>query len=498
MSIQKNTGFYRFLEMIPGLLIWTTFIGSIVLSFIKPIWVIYFIIAFDFLWLLRVSYFIFYITISFVKFKKAQKIDWFAKIKGIKDWKKLYHIIYLPTAGESLEVLRTTLNSFIDSTYPNDKMIVVIGGEGRMSDDFFPKAEVIKKEYGDKFYKLLITVHPDGLEGEMKGKGANAHWMGHRSKELVDQLQIPYDNLIVSYFDSDTCVHPKYFAHLTYKYLTHLNPTRVSYQPTVNYNNNIWDAPAAMRVTAFGTVFWLLTELMRPERMQTFSSHSMSFRALVDVGFWQKDMVSDDSRIFLQGFFRYNGDYGVEPLYIPVSMDTVMDKSIWKSIKNTYKQQRRWAWGVEHLPYIIRSLKGKKIHWFKKFRLVFNQIEGMYSWATAPILIFVLGRLPLFISSYQAVSSSVIVQNAPFVLEKLMTLSMFGLLVSAFFSFFVLPPRPKKYKKSKYLIMALQWALLPITFIVFGAIPAIDSQTRFMLGSKYHLGFFVTPKARKE
>jgi len=46
----------------------------------------------------------------------------------------------------------------------------------------------------------------------------------------------------------------------------------------------------------FGTTFWLLTELSRPERMMTFSSHSMSLRMLIDVDFWQKDIETGVER----------------------------------------------------------------------------------------------------------------------------------------------------------------------------------------------------------
>ncbi|MFA6536932.1 MAG: glycosyltransferase family 2 protein [Patescibacteria group bacterium] len=496
--MQARTNLYKFYEKIPGSLIWLTLILSVVLSFIWPIWVIFFIIAFDFYWLLRVLYFIFYASMSYFKYKETVKTNWLPKVQELSDWRRIKHLIYLPTYGESLEVLETTFGSLLNSKYPKDNMIVILGGEGRVEKDFLPKAEAIKKKFGDKFLKILTTVHPDGLADEIKGKGANANWMGHRSQEFVDQQKYNYDDLIVSYFDSDTCVHPEYFAHLTYRYLTHPNPTRVSYQPAVNYNNNIWDAPAAMRVTAFGTIFWLLMDLMRPERLYTFSSHSMSFRALVDVGFWQKDIVTDDSRIFLQCFFRYDGDYAVEPMYVPVSMDTVMDKNYWQGFKNLYKQQRRWAWGVEHFPYMMEKFRGnKKIPFGKKLKYTWNLTEGMYSWATAPLLIFILGRLPLWVAGRSDSSSSVIVQNAPYVLEFLMMAAMVGIFFSALISLFILPPRPKDQPKWKYLIMFFQWALLPVTLILFGSIPATEAQTRLMLGKKYHLGFFVTPKDRK-
>ena len=241
-----------------------------------------------------------------------------------------------------------------------------------------------------------------------------------------------------------------------------------------------------------------MAELVRPERMYTFSSHSIPFKALVDFGFWQKDIVTDDSRVFLQGFFRYSGDFQVMPMYIPVSMDTVMAKSALQAARNLYKQQRRWAWGVEHFPYLMEQYKKHpEISKWKKFKYGFNALEGMISWALAPLLIFILGRLPLYIASFGPESTSVIVQNTPYVLEWLMAFSMLGIVFSAIFGTLLLPPRPYTHSRHKWLVMLLQWILMPITLIFFGSIPAIEAQTRLALGKKYHLGFWCTPKERK-
>lgn len=486
---------YRLLEMIPGSLVWITFIGAILFSFIKPLWVIYFIIIFDLYWLFRVIYFVFYVFLAWQRYRHAIKIDWLKKVKDVKDWQKIYHLVILPTCGEPIEVLRTTFLSLKNNAYPLDKFIIVLAGEERMKDIFEKNVEIIKKEFSGVFFKLLFTSHPDGLVGEIKGKGPNANYAGYKAKEVIDRCNIPYEDILVSYFDCDTCVHPEYFACAAHAYLTHDNPFQTCYQPIVNYNNNIWDAPAAMRVTAFATIFWLMTELLKPERLFTFSSHSMGFKPLVDVGFWQKDIVTDDSRIFLQAFVHYDGDFTVTPVYVPVSMDTVLAKTYWRSFVNLYKQQRRWAWGVEHFPYMIwHFLKNRRIPLAKKIKYTWNLGEGMYSWATAPILIFILGKLPLTVAP-EAVKKIVIVQNAPLILEWLMTLAMVGVFVSAIFSMLIMPPRPKAQGKYKYLVMILQWALLPITLIVFGSIPAIEAQTRLMLGK--YLGFWVTEKARK-
>ncbi|HDQ22758.1 MAG TPA: glycosyltransferase family 2 protein [Candidatus Uhrbacteria bacterium] len=494
---EKERKKYRRREIIPGLMIWATFIGSISLSFIKPLWVIYFIILFCLYWVLRLFYFVFYNIVSAYMFNKEIKVDWKSKRESLSNWQDYYHLFILPTYSEPYEVLETSLDGILACGYPSDKIIVAISWEERKKEVYDKVEPLIRQKYGDKFFKLLTTLHPDGLVGELKGKGANANWVGWKCKELIDQLGIPYEKIIVSYFDCDTQVHPKYLDYLTYRYSTRPNPTRSSFQPAVLYNNNIWEAPAPMRITAFSTVFWLLAELMRPDRLYTFSSHAISFKALVDVGFWEKDIVTDDSRIFLQCFIHYNGDYEVTPLYIPVSMDTVISEgSMWNGFKNLYKQQRRWGWGVEHFPYMLYHFRKKRdlIPFKTRVKYIWNLAEGMYSWATAPLLLFVLGRLPLYVSGPD-VKSTVIAQNAPYVLEFLMTIGMIGILVSAILSIRLLPPRPKQEPKYKWLIMFLQWILLPINIVVFGAIPAAEAQTRLMLGK--YLGFFVTPKARK-
>lgn len=62
------------LEMIPGTLVWLTFILAAVLSFWKPLWVMYFIIIFSVYWLFRVFYFIFYLAVSWRRFSGILKL----------------------------------------------------------------------------------------------------------------------------------------------------------------------------------------------------------------------------------------------------------------------------------------------------------------------------------------------------------------------------------------------------------------------------------------
>jgi len=176
-------------------------------------------------------------------------------------------------------------------------------------------------------------------------------------------------------------------------------------------------------------------------------------------------------------------------------MDTVRDEKWKTSIKNLYKQQRRWAWGVEHVPYLLWEFgkKGNRIPWWKKFKWVFIEWEGKWSWALVALIITIVGRLPMWVAP-GSVRQSAFFFNAPHMLSTLMTISMLGLILSALLSIPLLPHRPHDHPRHGYIIMVLQWALLPITLIFMSAIPAIDAVTHLMFGK--YLGFNVSQKKR--
>jgi len=222
----------------------------------------------------------------------------------------------------------------------------------------------------------------------------------------------------------------------------------------------------------------------------------MTFQALVDIDFWSTNMVSEDSRIFWHCFLYYRGDYRVEPLYFPVSMDVTMDETIYRTIKSLYKQQRRWGWGVENLPYLIfNTIKNwKELPKARMLNRILVQFYGFHSWATNALIIAVIGWMPMILGG-DRFNATVLSGNLPVVTRTLMTIAMVGLVFSAVISTLLLPKVPIKYGFKKRVAMVLQWLILPFTIIIFGAFPALEAQTRLMLGK--YMGFFVTPKSRK-
>ncbi len=492
----KDRRLFRLLEILPGALSWLTILGVIFLSWQRPVWIAIFIICFDIYWLLKTLFLSLHQQSSFKTMKKNLKIDWLKKLESKKNWRDIYHLVILPMYREDLEVIRSTFKALISSKYPLDKLIVVLAAEKRVGEQAREVAQAIEKEFGDKFFRFLITVHPKDIPGELAGKGSNETWAGRiAKKEIIDSLKIPYENIIVSSFDIDTQVYPYYFACLTYNYLTCEDPLHSSFQPVPIYNNNIWDAPAISRVIAMGATFWHSIQQERPERMSTFSSHSMSFKAIVEMDFWPSKNVSEDSRIYWKALLFYDGNYQNVPLYYPVSMDANLADNFFQTMINVFKQQTRWSWGVENVPYFtFGCIKNKAMKLKKKIYHMFHHWEAFWSWATNSLLIFLLGWLPIFLGG-EDFNRMVLSYNLPRMTRIIMILAMIGLVGSAFYALRLLPKRPKKYRGRRYVWMILQWALVPIAMIVFGAFPALISQTRLMIGK--YMGFWVTKKKRK-
>ncbi len=552
--IQAERRVQRFLEMIPGLLSWGTLFGMFFISFLLPVWAAVAIILFDLYWLYRIFFISLYSTRAHFRLVRGKRMDWWARcqwtlsplefsneltarisqlaaamreipwfslssrlsvrmeisrtkdmLAEVKrliplsdqfvDWRKIIHVILLPTAGEPADIIEPAIQSLADSHFPKEQMIVLLATEEREDAAHrAEKVEYLKKKFDGIFRDFLVTTHVVA-DGEMKCKASNAKFAAKELQKYLDDRHIDYTRVIFSNFDCDSVAHPEYFSALTYAYVT--NPKRLqrAYQPIPVYHNNIWDTNALVRLVVTGSSFWHLFQSTRRE-MVTFSSHSEPFDTLVRVGFWPVNMISEDSVIYWKCISYFHGDYEVHPIHLPVSLDAVLAETWWKTIKNQYKQKRRWAYGIENFPVTMRAIwPDKKISLWKKLKISFEMLEGHYSWATTSFILAFLGWLPLLLGGV-AFRESVLAHNLPIITERLMTFAMLGMVISVPLSIFSLPPKPERYHWTRYFVMLFQWVLSP--FVAFlSAFPALDSQTRLLFG-KYFGEFWVTEKMRKK
>ncbi len=549
----KKRRVQRAIEMIPGLLTWTTLLGMLALSFFLPVWAAILVVVFDIYWIHKAFYISLFSVAGNRDVAEGKRINWWercqeiahpeqysemlkarikdiyaslkevpffhlrerhtikkeiARLKKIRretrelipiqdqimDWRDVIHVVLLPTAGEPADIIEPAIQSLAENNFSKEQMIVLLATEEREDPATrLPKVEYLKKKFDGVFRDFLVTTHVVET-GEMKCKASNARFAARELMKYLDERNIDYKRVIFSNFDCDSVAHPEYFAALTYEYI--IDPKRLqrAYQPLPMYHNNIWDTNAFVRLVVTGSSFWHLYQSTRKE-MVTFSSHSEPFDTLVKVGFWPVNMISEDSVIYWKCLAYFHGDYRVQPIHLPISLDAVLAETYWKTLVNQYKQKRRWAYGIENFPVTMRAIwPDHGIKLWTKIRITFEMLEGHYSWATTSFILTFLGWLPLVLGG-SAFRESVLAHNLPFVTKTLMTLGMMGLLISIPMSLLSLPPRPKRYHWSRHFLMLFQWILIPLVGFL-SAFPAIDSQTRILLG-KYFGEFWVTEKMRK-
>lgn len=531
----------RLFGILPGFLSWTILISLTVLSFFNPIRAAIIIVALNIFWLMRISYMTLFLAIAYMVLAVEKNTNWIErcqllekgrrglpilreKIKVVKkqrQFKKyidlkneerelkwaiakrlsiphidsIYHVVIIAAAKEGREVVEPGILGMIQSQFPAKRIVPIIAVEERTGASQAAMARGLQKKYRENFYDFLVTVHPDGLPGEAQVKGANVTFAAKRAAEFFKEEKIPFENIIVSCFDADTIPSPNYFAALTYHFMRNPSRTRASFQPIPVYHNNILEAPAFVRILETGSSFFQLIEATNPEKLVTFSSHSMSFQALVEIGYWPVDMISDDSAIFWKALIHYGGDYRVVPMYVTLSMDAVLGQNLGKTIQQVYKQKMRWAWGVENFPIVMRAFcADKRISLYQKLRYTIKLLEMHITWATLGFLITFIGWLPAIFAT-QEFSSSVFYYNSSKIAELIFNLASFTFIVTIIIAQMLLPKHQNRQIPWFHRILyALEWLLIPLVFTFLSCLPALDAQTRLARGRM--MKFFVTEKRR--
>jgi len=488
----KDRRFYRFLEIVPGVAAWATLIGIVWASIYASFFAAYFVIAFAIYWVLKTIFLSYHVRYNYKRLKHHMELDWGRLIERFK-CEDYYHLVIFPYYQEPLEMLDDAMKGLAEAKYDPKKLIVVLAAEERAGKESVDQAYQIEQKYADQFGHFLVTVHPGDVVGEIAGKGSNVHHALHevRSK-IIDPEKIPYKNILTSIFDIDTVIYPDYFSCLMWHFMTAEQPFKSAFQPVPLFTNNLWEASAVSRVMAMSSTFWQMIMQERPDKAATFSSHSVSFQALYEIGYGQANVVSEDSRIYWNLMVANDGNFDVVSLSYPIAMDATAAPTLWGTIKNIYKQHRRWTYGVENWVYLVYHFtKNKNIPLKKRWSVALMQGEGYWSLVTNPIMLFILGWAPIFLGTREF-HATVLSYELPIMVRNLLIVAMFGLVVSSIIALSLTPPRPEGYSRFRYVVMALQWIMVPITMIVFSAIPGLDAQTRLMFGR--YMGFWVTPK----
>ena len=507
---------------------WSILLFPILFAWKAPVAVAFFLLAFVYLWFFRTVEYIFFLGYSYIKYKNILAKDFQKKLRFwetgswelegeaqnnktkkqiLREEKRVFlqennqflapshvkHIVLVATCGEPFEVLKDTIDSIKNSDFDMKKTIVILAREARMEPESRILAEQLQAEFSGVFWKFESFAHPDGIKGEVRGKGGNITHAGREITKILESEGEDLGNFLVTTLDADNRFHPEYLNSLTLKFVETLDRQKASYQPLPLFFNNIWDVPVINRMIAIAGGFWHMVESARPHRLHNFSSHAQPLLALKQMDFWAVDTIVEDGHQYWRSYFHFNGDYSVEPLFVPIFQDAVMNTDWKTTMKAQYTQIRRWAWGSSDIPFVLLKWeeKGDKMPKWDMFVNFMRLFESHIFWATGAIMITLATPLPgLLNTAYADIGYSIISAD---ILSAMFKVAFFGIFLMMLLSFITLPKPPKK---RQYIGLFLQWLIIPIMTIFFGSIPALEAQTRLFLGK--YLGFNVTEKLRKK
>lgn len=516
-------GHYRFFEILPWTLSLSTLVLLFVVSFINAALAAFFVLLYIFVYFARVVAVAIRAMHGYSVMRKNQQLNWLELLNELDSGKiggtdiarphwhytqvehrnrdglryapnELLHAVIIATYNESREVLEPTIQSVLASNFPMKQVILILAYEERGGERVEQQSKELIELYKDRFYHAAAIKHPKNIPGEVIGKGGNITYAGRKLQAYLEEEGIDPTRVVVTTLDSDNRPDKEYLACLSYSYAVCPDPVRSAFQPISMYTNNIWDAPAPMRVVATGNSLYNIVLSMRPHAMRNFSSHAQGMASLIKTDFWSTRTIVEDGHQFWRSYFRFDGDFVVYPLHLPIYQDAVLTDSYRRTLRMQFIQLRRWAYGASDIAYVVDKgfFHKNKVSRLDLFGKVFRLTEGHVTWAIAPIMTLIAGFVPVAFHSH-----SLIANQLPTIVSRIQTIALLGGLITIYLCLKTLPPKPERYKRRRTLLMVVQWVYLPLTTLIYNSFAAIYSQTRLAFG-KYMDRFDVTEKAVAE
>jgi Glycosyl transferase family group 2 len=491
----------RLLEIVPGALTWTVLLTPVIVAFAirlndpTKLWVLGVgAILLDIYWAARTYYTVRAVNASRRVMQETEAIDWWARCSALEDDvgrphpTDVVHCALIPTYTERYEVLRATVAALAAQNYPDQQRICAI--ITRVTDTGgWENVARLREEFGHRF-RGFIHIKDPLLPGIVVGKSAAMAYGGPVLKQACEEMGLDPSRTLVTDLDSDFRLHPQYFAYVTHEYCTAADRLTSIWQPVPVFLNNLWRVPAAVRVMATAATQWQMFLHRNPHRLVMFSSYTMSLRLLDEVGYWDSDVIPEDSRFFWKSFFRYGELLNVRPAFLPVFGDAPRSRGYASTHVSQYNQIKRWAWGASDVPYVtVRMLEHPEIPIRLRTRRYLNLVFNHLTWTTLPMLLFFGGALPSMIDLDYSLSTE----------ASVLSLATAGILTLTLFNTLVLIrvdssmcPKPEEWPWWRRRYADMQLFLYPVVGLALSVIPALEAQTRLMFGA--YLEYKITEK----
>ncbi len=555
MSVPDDV--WRLLEVVPGLLTWGAIIGSIVLSFVVPAVVAYFILLFDVYWLMKSLSMSHSLVRAYRYLKRDMAIDWAARLKALGRSIDVYEQA-LTAAIKTVSGGRTGLKLWLWNAWmmlsnrPLQQEYRELKGERQELEQILAQPEAFLAP-ADIYQLVVIATYTEDLDTLRPSFQAIADSEYDHQRLIV---VLATEGRDAARARSNAAALKREFGHQFKRLIVTEHPGDIAGEVKGKGSNISWAGRIAVReieklkiphehviVTTLDAdhrphpqYFAALTYhyVLTPERRYLtwqptplFHNnlwYTTAINRVIATGssFWH--MVESTRAYRLRNFAAHSQSL---PTIIDTdfwSVDTIVEdgQQFWRTY---FRYDGRHFTTPVYVPVYQDAVLGDtyvqtlKAQYFQLRRWAWGSSDFPYiiinavrnkriPWANklTQIVRFLEGHwtwatapiLVTFVAYLPTLLSerfreSLFGQQLAPTASIVLTLALVGMVVTVFTSMLLLPPKPEGYPNRRRIGMLLQWGLMPITTIIFSSMPAIESQTRLMFGK--YLDFRVTEKS---
>ena len=488
----------RLFEAAPGLVTWVLLLAPawIPIIFQTPgaLAVAGAVLVFDVYWLFRSVTVVSGVYGTLWRMRRDMARDWLAVCRhdqkaGLTDPLQYYHLSVIPTYTEPYHVLERTVRAIVEANYPSE--LKIVGIITRETDKpGWENVARLKAKFGSQlggFHHIKDPLEP----GIVVGKSAAMNWGGRWMVRVLTEEGFNLDQVLITDLDSDYRVHPQYFAWLSAHHAREPLRDYVIWQPVPLFHNNYWQVPMAVRIMSASTSQWQMFLHSRPHRLVAFSSYTCSLEFVRRVGYWDKDVIPEDSRFYWKAFFTFGKRFSVKSVYLPIYGDSPNSRDYASTHMSQYNQIKRWAWGITDVPYVLaRLFKHPEIPLSLRIRRFMNLFLNHINWIFLPMLLMFGASVPLWVS--QDFSLTDLGQTLWSYSGILLSTTLSTVVFFLYFEILLQPPKPANWPLWKKAGVYVQYFAYPIVGLVLSVLPALEAHTRLLFGR--YLEYRVTEK----
>ncbi|CAB9506633.1 expressed unknown protein [Seminavis robusta] len=276
------------------------------------------------------------------------------------------HLVVMTGYKEPVDLIAATLDTVAAQTRAKS-IIMVIGWEER-TPDYESKMEFFHNRYGHSFFRLIQTVHPYGLKGEIAGTCSNANWAVRQSTTTMRDEGMPLDpdTTLLTKLDTDTMFLPTHFDVLQREFMKLPKHERLDrmYQSVLSFNLGLDERWFFTRVTGILRTFFILGFLV-PYNISAMSIYSMSLSLARRGNYWLPHYQMEDVIQNLNLMSSLGKRVKINLIPLPTISGPTSGETFRKELFEWRWQARRWTVGsaeVYHY-YVVKFLKGKLGFW---------------------------------------------------------------------------------------------------------------------------------------